>query len=127
MSNVNRAVDLSYAVTGATPDPITVGVTQIGNVITLSIPALTSDAASTIVLDPAGGDAALLLRMTPAAAVNMSTANDTDVMGSIVLGTDNTLTYGLNLSGAAFTGGEVVPAHTLTYRATIVNGWDNQS
>jgi hypothetical protein len=71
MSNVNRAVNLSYAVTGATPDPVVVGVTQIGNVITLSVPTLTVDAASTVVLDPTGGDADLLARMTPAATVNL--------------------------------------------------------
>jgi hypothetical protein len=126
MSNVNRAVNLSYAVTGATPDPVVVGVTQIGNVITLSVPTLTVDAASTVVLDPTGGDADLLARMTPAATVNLMTANDTPAVGSVVLATDNTLTYGADLAGAAFAGTEVIPAHVLVYRSTVVAGWDNQ-
>jgi hypothetical protein len=64
--------------------------------------------------------------MTPAATVNLMTANDTPAVGSVVLATDNTLTYGADLAGAAFAGTEVIPAHVLVYRSTVVAGWDNQ-
>jgi len=154
MSNVNRAktqladfvVDNGvWNTAGDATLNATVSITQIGNNVTVTIPALgdsLSTAANiTIDLNTADGgyDAALAARMLPAidgAVVPLIINNDGTVAAGRVAVSNNggvvrftvTTISGADLSVTeSDTNTTIVGPQSFTYQAAIVAGWDNQS